>query len=142
MLQIIKKMLIKHDIPYEYLDGKTKDRQKHIENFNNNTKIKVFLISLKTGGYGLNLTAADTVILTDPWWNPMIENQAIDRAHRIGQTKKVQVYKLISKGTVEEKIISLQNSKKELFEQIIENNENILKSMSVDQIKDLFNYEI
>lgn len=142
MLQIIKKMLIKHDIPFEYLDGKTKDRQKHIENFNNNTKIKVFLISLKTGGYGLNLTAADTVILTDPWWNPMIENQAIDRAHRIGQTKKVQVYKLISKGTVEEKIISLQNSKKELFEQIIENNENVLKSMSVEQIKDLFNYEI
>ena len=142
MLQIIKKMLEKHGIPYEYLDGKTKDRQKHIENFNNNTKIKVFLISLKTGGYGLNLTAADTVILTDPWWNPMIENQAIDRAHRIGQTKKVQVYKLISKGTVEEKIISLQNSKKELFEQIIENNENVLKSMSVDQIKDLFNYEI
>ena len=142
MLQIIKKMLTKHNIPFEYLDGKTKDRQKHIENFNNNTKIKVFLISLKTGGYGLNLTAADTVILTDPWWNPMIENQAIDRAHRIGQTKKVQVYKLISKGTVEEKIISLQNSKKELFEQIIENNENILKSMTVDQIKDLFNYEI
>ncbi|MBI9031395.1 DEAD/DEAH box helicase family protein [bacterium] len=142
MLQIIKKMLEKHGIPYEYLDGKTKDRQGHIENFNNNTKIKVFLISLKTGGYGLNLTAADTVILTDPWWNPMIENQAIDRAHRIGQTKKVQVYKLISKGTVEEKIISLQNSKKELFEQIIENNENVLKSMSVDQIKDLFNYEI
>lgn len=142
MLQIVKKMLEKHGIPYEYLDGKTKDRQQHIENFNNNTKIKVFLISLKTGGYGLNLTAADTVILTDPWWNPMIENQAIDRAHRIGQTKKVQVYKLISKGTVEEKIISLQNSKKELFEQIIENNDNILKSMSVDQIKDLFNYEI
>lgn len=142
MLQIIKKMLQTHDIPFEYLDGKTKERQKHIENFNNNTKIKVFLISLKTGGYGLNLTAADTVILTDPWWNPMIENQAIDRAHRIGQTKKVQVYKLISKGTVEEKIISLQNSKKELFEQIIEKNENILKSMTVDQIKDLFNYEI
>lgn len=141
MLQIIKKMLIQHDIPYEYLDGKTKDRQKHIENFNNNTKIKVFLISLKTGGYGLNLTAADTVILTDPWWNPMIENQAIDRAHRIGQTKKVQVYKLITKGTVEEKIISLQNSKKELFEQIIENNDNILKSMTVEQIKDLFHYE-
>jgi len=96
---------------------------------------------LKTGGYGLNLTAADTVILTDPWWNPMIENQAIDRAHRIGQTKKVQVYKLITKGTVEEKIISLQNSKKELFEQIIENNDNILKSMTVEQIKDLFHYE-
>lgn len=141
MLQIIKKMVTLHNIPYEYLDGKTRDRQKHIENFNNNTKIKVFLISLKTGGFGLNLTAADTVILTDPWWNPMIENQAIDRAHRIGQTKKVQVYKLISKGTVEEKIISLQNSKKELFEQIIENNDNILKSMSVEQIKDLFHYE-
>ncbi len=141
MLKIASKMLKDHKIPFEYLDGKTKNRQQHIDNFNNNTNIKVFLISLKTGGYGLNLTAADTVILTDPWWNPMIENQAIDRAHRIGQTKKVQVYKLISKGTVEEKILSLQNSKKELFEQIIENNDNILKSMSVDQIKELFHYE-
>jgi SNF2 family DNA or RNA helicase len=141
MLKIAVKMLKNHNIPYEYLDGKTKNRQQHIDNFNNNTNIKVFLISLKTGGYGLNLTSADTVILADPWWNPMIENQAIDRAHRIGQTKKVQVYKLIAKGTVEEKILSLQNSKKELFEQIIENNDNILKSMSVDQIKELFHYE-
>ncbi|OQY39480.1 MAG: hypothetical protein B6226_01765 [Candidatus Cloacimonetes bacterium 4572_65] len=141
MLKIAKDMLKKHRIPYEYLDGKTKNREQHIDNFNNNTSIKVFLISLKTGGYGLNLTSADTVILVDPWWNPMIENQAIDRTHRIGQTRKVQVYKLIAKGTVEEKILSLQKSKTELFEQIIENSDNILKTMSIDQIKELFHYE-
>ena len=135
MLKLLRPIMQSLKIPYEYMDGSTKNRQKVIDNFNNNNKIKVFLISLKTGGYGLNLTAADTVIIVDPWWNPMGENQAIDRAHRIGQTKKVNVYKIITKGTVEEKIIQLQQDKKDMFAHLIEGGEKIIKSMTVDQLK-------
>jgi len=140
MLKIMKTMLIDMEIPYEYMDGGTKDRQKVINNFNDNNNIRAFLISLKTGGYGLNLTSADTVIIVDPWWNPMGENQAIDRAYRIGQTKKVMVYKLIAKGSIEEKIMSLQKSKRELFENLIEDGQSIIKSMNVDQLKKLLEY--
>jgi len=137
MLQILKRMMKKFNIPSEYMDGSTVDRQKRIENFNNNTKIRVFLISLKTGGYGLNLTAADTVIITDPWWNPMGENQAIDRAHRIGQTKKVLVYKIITRGTIEEKIQQLQQTKREMFDNLIENGQKIMKNLSAQELRDL-----
>ncbi|MEA1973220.1 MAG: C-terminal helicase domain-containing protein, partial [Candidatus Cloacimonadota bacterium] len=121
--------------------GSTQKRQNHINNFNENSSVRVFLISLKTGGFGLNLTAADTVILADPWWNPMGENQAIDRVHRIGQTKKVMVYKLITKGSVEEKILNLQETKIALFENIIEGGQNILKSLGIKDIKQLFDYK-
>ncbi|MEA2095576.1 MAG: DEAD/DEAH box helicase, partial [Candidatus Cloacimonadota bacterium] len=120
MLKILRNMLKEEKITYEYMDGSVKNRQKVIDNFNNNNNIRTFLISLKTGGYGLNLTSADTVIIVDPWWNPMGENQAIDRAHRIGQTKKVMVYKIITKGTIEEKILDLQQNKKMMFDNIIE----------------------
>lgn len=140
MLKLIREMLNKHHIIYEYMDGETKNRQKPVENFNNNEMVRVFLISLKTGGYGLNLTAADTVILVDPWWNPMAENQAVDRAYRIGQTKKVNVYRMITKGTVEEKIMLLQKNKKEMFDFIIDAGQNILHQMSVDEVKQLFDY--
>ncbi|OQC72335.1 MAG: ATP-dependent helicase HepA [Candidatus Cloacimonetes bacterium ADurb.Bin003] len=95
---------------------------------------------MKAGGTGLNLTAADTVILYDPWWNPMVENQAIDRTHRIGQTHKVQVFRLITKGTVEEKILQLQQNKRELFETVIEGGQNVLKAMTKEDIKKLFSY--
>ena len=107
MLDITKNWLEKEAIPYEYLTGKTKDRQGAVERFNNNDSIPIFLVSLKAGGTGLNLTGADYVIHYDPWWNPAVEDQATDRAYRIGQTKKVFVYRLITKNTVEEKI---QNS--------------------------------
>ena len=107
MLRIIQENLNKEQIPYSYLDGKTKKRQEQINNFQNNPDIKIFLISLKAGGTGLNLTAADYVIHVDPWWNPAVELQATDRAHRIGQLKKVFVYKLITSSTVEEKILNL-----------------------------------
>jgi SNF2 family DNA or RNA helicase len=127
-------------INYCYLDGKTKDRQAQIHAFENDENIPVFLISLKTGGTGLNLTAADTVILYDPWWNPMVESQAIDRTHRIGQTRKVQVYRLITKATVEEKILSLQQNKIELFNDVIEGGSSVLKSMSIEELKSLFEY--
>lgn len=137
MLQTLKKLLKEEQIRYEYMDGSTKNRKNVIENFNNNNKVRAFLISLKTGGYGLNLTAADTVIIVDPWWNPMGENQAIDRAHRIGQTKKVMVYKTITKDTIEEKIISLQQSKKKMFESIIEKGQSVIKKMDVEQLREL-----
>lgn len=141
MLQLIKNMLQKEKITFEYMDGSTKNRQQVIDNFNNNNNIRTFLISLKTGGYGLNLTAADTVIIVDPWWNPMGENQAIDRAHRIGQTKKVLIYKVITKNTIEEKILSLQESKKEMFEFIIDDGQNIIKNLNTEELRKLLEYQ-
>ncbi|HOA28827.1 MAG TPA: DEAD/DEAH box helicase, partial [Candidatus Cloacimonadota bacterium] len=140
MLSIMKRTFNALDIPYSYLDGHTKDRQTPINDFETNDNIRLFLISLKTGGTGLNLTAADTVILYDPWWNPMVENQAIDRTHRMGQTRKVQVFRLITKNTVEEKILSLQKSKIELFNEVIEGGSTMLKSMNIEELKGLFSY--
>ena len=141
MLHLIEKMVKKMNVSYEYMDGSTKDRKTIINHFNNNEKVRIFLISLKTGGFGINLTAADTVILVDPWWNPMIENQAVDRVHRMGQTKKVLVYKMITKGSVEEKIQLLQKKKKDLFENVIDQGEATLKSLELDDIKGLFEYK-
>ncbi len=140
MLNILRKIFKDNDIQYEYMDGSTKNRMKVVDNFNNNENVRAFLISLKTGGYGLNLTSADTVIIADPWWNPMSESQAIDRAHRIGQTKKVIVYKMITKGTVEEKILKMQKDKKDLFDSLIEGSQSSLKNMSGDDLKSLFEY--
>ncbi len=139
-LKLIRQYLSRKRIVFEYMDGDTKARHKRVDNFNNNANVRAFLISLKTGGFGLNLTAADTVVLVDPWWNPMGENQAIDRAHRIGQTKKVNVYKLITLGTVEEKILNLQRDKIEMFENIIEGGQNILRKLDVEELRNLFEY--
>ena len=141
MLAIMRKVFDSLGIRYAYLDGQTKDRVTPVKRFETDPELKLFLISLKTGGTGLNLTAADTVILYDPWWNPMVENQAIDRTHRIGQTSKVQVFRLIAKGTVEEKIVALQDSKREMFESIIEGGQNVLKAMNIDDLKQLFSYD-
>ncbi len=137
-LEAVKNFLISEKIDFSYMDGSTSNRQKVIDEFNDNEDKKVFLLSLKVGGLGLNLTAADTVILVDPWWNPMVEKQAIDRTHRIGQTKKINVYKLITTGTIEEKILELQTKKRELFEQTIEGVEESLQKMNVQELKDLF----
>jgi len=115
MLALIEEALKSMDIDYVTLTGKTKDRQTPVERFQNG-EVPLFLVSLKAGGVGLNLTAADTVIHYDPWWNPAAENQATDRAHRIGQDKSVFVYKLITEGTVEEKILELQERKRSLAE--------------------------
>ena len=114
MLDLIRKELDKLHIPYEYLDGSTTDRQERVERFQNNDSVRVFLMSLKAGGVGLNLTAADYVYIVDPWWNPAVEAQAIDRTHRIGQEKPVFAYKMICRDTVEEKILELQQKKKAL----------------------------
>ncbi len=138
MLSLVKTALDKENITYEYLDGKTKDRQAKVDNFQNNDEVRVFLISLKAGGTGLNLTAADYVYLVDPWWNPAVEAQAIDRCYRIGQTKKVMAYKMICKGTVEEKIINYQEHKKQLSSDIIQTDESFVKNLSKESIAELF----
>lgn len=137
MLSLIKNRLEEEDITYEYLDGRTKNREDKVKNFQENEKIRVFLISLKAGGVGLNLTAADYVFLVDPWWNPAVENQAIDRAHRIGQNRKVIAYKMICRDTIEEKIINLQNTKKQISNSIIQIDK-VKKSFNKAQIKELF----
>jgi len=137
MLDIVKGWLEREGIDYEYLTGKTKDRQAAVERFNN-SNIPIFLISLKAGGTGLNLTGADYVIHYDPWWNPAVEDQATDRAYRIGQTKKVFVYRLITKNTVEEKIQKLKTVKRDLVDSVISVDRNIVKSLTMDDIRDIF----
>ena len=137
MLQLVKDRLENENIHYEYLDGKTRNREEKVTNFQENDSVRVFLISLKAGGLGLNLIAADYVFLIDPWWNPAVENQAIDRCYRIGQTKHVMAYKMICKGTVEEKIIGLQQNKKQISNSIIQVDK-IEKSFNTKQIKELF----
>ena len=142
VLEVIGKRVNEENISYSYLDGKTsaKDRVKLVEEFNTNNN-KVFLISLKAGGTGLNLTSANIVVHFDPWWNPAVEDQASDRAHRIGQKNVVNVIKLIAKDTAEERVINLQETKKELIEDVINgnlDNSSTLKNLSKDDIIDLF----
>lgn len=138
MLQLIKTELDGRKISFCYLDGQTKDRGREIDRFQLTQDIPVFLISLKAGGTGLNLSAADTVIHFDPWWNPAVEAQATDRAHRIGQTKVVTSYKLITRNTVEEKILNLQRKKRELTETMVENEEPMMTGLTVGEIAELF----
>ena len=141
MLDIVKAWLDKSGIKYEYLTGKTKDRQGAVERFNTDPTIPIFLISLKAGGTGLNLTGADYVIHYDPWWNPAVEDQATDRAYRIGQTKKVFVYRLITKNTVEEKIQKLKTIKRNLVDSVISVDRNITKSLTMDDIREIFSVD-
>jgi superfamily II DNA or RNA helicase len=138
MLKILQENLQRDGITYEYLDGSTKDRQERVDHFNQDESVSVFLISLKAGGTGLNLTGADTVIHFDPWWNPAVEDQATDRAHRIGQTKVVTVYRLIAKSTVEEKILQLSDKKRELVSQVLSTEGAPLKGLTRDEIDSLF----
>ncbi len=140
MLKIIRKVFDNLGIDYAYMDGHSQNRLLEVKRFEENPELKLFLISLKTGGTGLNLTSADTVILFDPWWNPMMENQAVDRTHRIGQTRKVQVFRLIAKGTVEEKIMNLQQNKLQLFDAVVSDGNKLLGSLSPEDIKALFTY--
>jgi SNF2 family DNA or RNA helicase len=137
MLGLLKDELSAQEIPFCYLDGSTKDRAQVVEKFQNDPAIPVFLISLKAGGVGLNLTAADTVVHFDPWWNPAVEAQATDRAHRIGQKNVVTSYKLITRGTVEEKILNLQNRKRALTASMLGDEEQFVQSLSWEEIQDL-----
>ncbi len=140
MLSVIKRELQKEDIIYEYLDGKSsrKGRQASVEHFQSDEKCRVFLISLKAGGTGLNLTAADYVYIVDPWWNPAVENQAIDRCYRIGQDKKVIAYRMICKNTIEEKIMKYQAKKQKIASDIISTDESFIKQLDKSDIEDLF----
>jgi superfamily II DNA or RNA helicase len=137
MLALIEKELARASIQYSLLTGDTVNRAQPIERFQKG-EVPLFLISLKAGGTGLNLTAADTVIHYDPWWNPAVENQATDRAHRIGQTKSVFVYKLMTLGTVEEKILALQKRKSELVAGLLDENRKATLKISAEDLQDLF----
>jgi len=137
MLALLREELAARDIAYCYLDGSTTDRGRVVEKFQRDANVPVFLISLKAGGVGLNLTGADTVIHFDPWWNPAVEAQATDRAHRLGQKKIVTSYKLITRGTVEEKILSLQTRKRALTQGLLGGEESLAEAVSWEEIKDL-----
>jgi SNF2 family DNA or RNA helicase len=135
LLAIVRAKLDREGIPYEYLDGKTRNRQEKVEHFQNDPECKLFLISLKAGGVGLNLTAAEYVFLLDPWWNPAVEAQAIDRTHRIGQTKPVFAYRIIAKNTVEEKVLELQNTKRNLAEAILTADNSVLTNLKREDLE-------
>jgi superfamily II DNA or RNA helicase len=134
-LSIVRKRLEAEGIEYEYLDGKTRNRGAAVERFQTDPNCRLFLISLKAGGQGLNLTAAEYVFLLDPWWNPAVEAQAIDRAHRIGQTRRVFAYRLITRDTVEEKVLELQSTKRDLADAIINADNNLLKNITGDDLR-------
>lgn len=138
MLNIIRQRLDADGVKYAYLDGSTRNREEVVEQFVSDESVRVFLISLKAGGFGLNLTCADYVYLVDPWWNPAVEAQAIDRVHRIGQDKKVFAYRMICKDTIEEKIIKLQEKKKSLAKEIISSEQSFVKNLTRSDIEDLF----
>lgn len=140
MLALIKEKLKEQEVPFEYFDGSTSttERQRAIENFQNNDECRVFLISLKAGGVGLNLTAADYVYIVDPWWNPAVEQQAIDRTHRIGQTKNIFAYRMICKDTIEDKILQLQERKRSLAKELIADDATFVKSLTKADVEYLF----
>ena len=141
MLKIIERAMKEDGVPYEYLDGSTKDRQERVEHFQNDPSVPLFLISLKAGGTGLNLTAADTVIHFDPWWNPAVEQQATDRAHRIGQTKVVTAYRLVAQGTIEEKILLLKAKKRELVASVLSEDAGGAKKLTKSDLEELFSVD-
>ena len=135
LLKIIRQHLEENNIKYCYLDGGTRNRQEVVDEFTNSPDIPVFLLSLKAGGTGLNLTSADTVMIYDPWWNPATELQAADRTHRIGQTRPVRSLKLLVKDSVEEKILALQERKKEIFDQVVDNPALAMEKFSLEDLK-------
>ena len=137
-LDILRKELEKEGIPYCYLDGATKDRLGECNRFNRTPEIPVFLISLMAGGTGLNLTGADMVMHYDPWWNPAVEDQATDRAHRIGQKKKVYVVKLIAADSIEEKVLALQRRKQALIAATVATTDAaIVEKLTTDDLAEL-----
>nr|MBA2562293.1 DEAD/DEAH box helicase [Chitinophagaceae bacterium] len=140
MLALIKERLKQNNISFEYFDGSTVplEREKAIQNFQSNDECRVFLISLKAGGVGLNLTAADYVYIVDPWWNPAVEQQAIDRTHRIGQTKNIFAYRMICKDTIEDKILQLQERKRILAKELISDDSSFVKGLSKEDVEYLF----
>lgn len=137
MLALIQARLKKEGIAFEYLDGQTRNRQEKVENFQNDDDVRVFLISTKAGGTGLNLTRADYVFIVDPWWNPAVENQAIDRSYRIGQDKHVMAYRMVCRDSIEEKILALQQKKQRIADSIVSTDDE-KKSFDLEAVKNLF----
>jgi SNF2 family DNA or RNA helicase len=135
LLAIVRARLAEEGVVYEYLDGKTVDRQARVERFEQDAECRLFLISLKAGGVGLNLTAADYVFILDPWWNPAVEAQAVDRTHRIGQTRQIFAYRLIARDTVEEKVLQLQETKRNLADAIIGAENSLIRAMTREDIE-------
>ena len=135
LLAIVRHHLDQAEIAYEYLDGRTRKRAERVKRFQNDSLCPVFLISLKAGGHGLNLTAADYVFILDPWWNPAVESQAIDRAHRIGQNRPVFAYRLICRDTVEEKILELQKTKRDLADAIVSADNSLIRSLTAEDLQ-------
>ena len=134
-LAILRRQLDAKQVTYEYLDGRTTDRQARVARFQEDAECRLFLVSLKAGGQGLNLTAADYIYILDPWWNPAVEAQAVDRAHRIGQTRRVFAYRLIARDTVEEKILALQDKKRELAESIVRADESVIAALTSEDVE-------
>jgi SNF2 family DNA or RNA helicase len=134
-LALLRDHLDREGISYLYLDGRTRDRREKVEAFQSDPGRRLFLISLKAGGLGLNLTAADYVYLLDPWWNPAVEAQAIDRAHRIGQTRSVFACRIVARDTVEEKILQLQQSKRDLADAVIQADGSLLAGLSREDLE-------
>ena len=137
MLRLIRERLEAKSVAFAYLDGQTKERQAVVDRFQRDASIPVFLMSLKAGGVGLNLSAADTVIHFDPWWNYAAEAQATDRAHRIGQTRVVTAYKLIARDTVEEKIVKLQARKRSASEALVASEEPLMSGLTSEELEEL-----
>jgi SNF2 family DNA or RNA helicase len=135
LLSIVRERLDKQEIVYEYLDGSTRKRADRVKRFQDDPDCPLFLISLKAGGQGLNLTAADYVYILDPWWNPAVEAQAVDRAHRIGQDKRVFAYRLICRNTVEEKILELQQDKRALADAIVSADNSLIRNLTADDLQ-------
>jgi SNF2 family DNA or RNA helicase len=135
LLAIVRSRLDDAGVRYEYLDGATRNREAHVDAFQNDPECGLFLISLKAGGLGLNLTAAEYVFLLDPWWNPAVEAQAVDRAHRIGQTRPVFAYRLIARGTVEEKVLELQKTKRDLADAILGEDNSLIRDLKREDLE-------
>ena len=134
-LALLRTRLDAASITYEYLDGRTQNRQSKVERFQTDPACRLFLISLKAGGLGLNLTAAEYVFLLDPWWNPAVEAQAIDRAHRIGQSRHVFAYRLIARDTVEERVLELQQRKRHLADAILTADNSLIRDLKREDLE-------
>ncbi len=135
LLAILRRRLDAQGLSYEYLDGRTRDRETRVERFQTDPACRLFLVSLKAGGLGLNLTAAEYVFLLDPWWNPAVEAQAVDRAHRIGQSRHVFAYRLIARDTVEERVLELQQQKRQLADAILTADNSLMRDLRREDLE-------
>ncbi|MCB0332215.1 MAG: DEAD/DEAH box helicase, partial [Bdellovibrionales bacterium] len=142
MLSLMQRHLTSQGHEYLHLDGSTRNRQELIDRFNEDESVRLFLISLKAGGTGLNLTAADTVIIYDPWWNPAVESQAVDRAHRIGQTKAVTVYRLVTENSIEQKIMDLKAKKARIVDALLNESDLSPLKLSKTELQNLFTLDL